>query len=131
MQKGFEAILNEKAIPGDGEDYISALTAGDRDVWAKARKKHFSSGLNRISLHAIERAAFVVVLDKHEVFYDPVCYQFYCLRQREENAKFVSLPPRSAFWQKYSCAGNIFHSFTLFFSLQHASLIESRCILLM
>lgn len=55
------------------ESYIAAVTAVERDVWARIRRNHFSSGINQLSLQAVERAAFVVVLDDHEVFYDPVC----------------------------------------------------------
>ncbi|VDK34558.1 unnamed protein product [Gongylonema pulchrum] len=72
LQRGFEAILDEKVVPEQGEDFIAALTAGDRDSWAKARRNYFSTGVNRISLHAIERAAFGIILDEHEVFYDQV-----------------------------------------------------------
>ncbi|VDK77714.1 unnamed protein product [Onchocerca ochengi] len=71
LQKGFEAILNEKINSDVEEKYIAALTAGDRDIWAQARRNYFTSGINQFSLHAIEKAAFVVILDEHEVFYDP------------------------------------------------------------
>ncbi|MCP9261198.1 Carnitine palmitoyltransferase 1A (Liver) [Dirofilaria immitis] len=67
---GFEAILNEKVNSNAEEKYIAALTAGDRDMWAQARKNYFNSGINQLSLHAIEKAAFVIILDEHEVFYD-------------------------------------------------------------
>lgn len=46
---------------------MAALTAGERVHWAKTRRKYFSSGVNKMSLHAIERAAFVVILDDKEV----------------------------------------------------------------
>lgn len=55
-----------------GEKYLAALTAGDRVPWANARKKFFGQGINKASLHIIERAAFVLVLDEEELFYDPV-----------------------------------------------------------
>ncbi|VDM08500.1 unnamed protein product [Wuchereria bancrofti] len=71
LQKGFEAILNEKVNSDVEESYIAALTASDRDVWAQVRRNYFTSGINQLSLHAIEKAAFVVILDEHEVFYDP------------------------------------------------------------
>ncbi|VDK83269.1 unnamed protein product [Litomosoides sigmodontis] len=70
LQKGFEAILNEKVSPDPEESHIAALTAGDRDVWAQARRAYFASGINQLSLHAVEKAAFAVILDEHEVFYD-------------------------------------------------------------
>lgn len=45
---------------------MGALTAGNRQPWAHARKKHFSKGVNKSSLYAIEKAAFVVVLLEEE-----------------------------------------------------------------
>jgi len=36
------------------------LTAGERNNWAKVRREHFSTGINRDSLHAIEEAIIVV-----------------------------------------------------------------------
>ncbi len=45
---------------------MAALTAADRVPWAQARKKFFSKGFNKSSLHAIEKAAFVVILDEEE-----------------------------------------------------------------
>ncbi|EFO22446.2 hypothetical protein LOAG_06041 [Loa loa] len=70
LQKGFEAILNEKVSVDAEESCIAALTAGDRDLWAQARRNHFASGINQFSLHTIEKAAFVIILDEQEVFYD-------------------------------------------------------------
>jgi carnitine O-palmitoyltransferase 1 len=40
---------------------LAALTAGNRVPWAQARKKFFSSGINKASLSAIEK---VLVFDK-------------------------------------------------------------------
>ena len=74
LQEGFKAILESELIPAPGEEELAALTAGDRTPWAIARKKYFSSGFNKNSLFAIERAAFVVVLDQNEVDFDPVIY---------------------------------------------------------
>lgn len=74
MQKGFEAILNEKVSSDPEESHIAALTAGDRDAWAQARRAYFTSGINQLSLHTIEKAAFAVILDEHEVCYDSVCF---------------------------------------------------------
>lgn len=61
-------------MPEHGEENIAALTAGDRKAWAEVRKKYFSFGVNKKSLHLIESAAFVVILDDNEVFYDPVSF---------------------------------------------------------
>lgn len=71
LQYQFDEILNGGHTPNEGEEHVAALTAGDRKPWALARKEHFSSGVNKTSLRAIERAAFCVILDDEEVFYDP------------------------------------------------------------
>lgn len=70
----FQEILDSALEPAEGEQKLAALTAGERTHWANTRRKHFSSGVNKTSLRAIERAAFVVILDEEEVFYDPVNY---------------------------------------------------------
>lgn len=71
LQVQFDAILNSSAQPSVGEKHLAALTAGDRKPWAEIRRAHFRSGVNRISLNDIERAAFVVILDEEEQSYDP------------------------------------------------------------
>lgn len=68
----FQSILDSALTPAPGEENLAALTAGERTAWALARKKYFSAGVNKTSLHAIERSAFVVVLDQEEFDYDPV-----------------------------------------------------------
>lgn len=55
--------------PAPGEQQLAALTAGERIHWAKTRRQYFSSGVNKMSLHAIERSAFVVILDEEKVIY--------------------------------------------------------------
>lgn len=71
LELAFQEILDSALQPADGEQELAALTAGKREHWAQARRDHFSSGINRASLRAIERSAFVVVLDDEPVFYDP------------------------------------------------------------
>jgi carnitine O-palmitoyltransferase 1 len=71
LQLAFQEILDSALVPCDGEQQLAALTAGRRDHWAKVRREHFSNGINRTSLRAIERAAFVVILDDEYVCYDP------------------------------------------------------------
>ncbi|XP_076801897.1 carnitine O-palmitoyltransferase 1, liver isoform-like isoform X2 [Clavelina lepadiformis] len=66
LEEVFETILNNKSAPSPGEENLAALTAGDRIPWAQARNQHFSNGVNKKSLHAIEKSAFVVVLDDEE-----------------------------------------------------------------
>ena len=43
-----------------------------RIPWALARQRFFSTGINKVSLHAIETAAFVVILDDEAHEYDQV-----------------------------------------------------------
>uniref|UniRef100_A0A914BZZ4 carnitine O-palmitoyltransferase n=1 Tax=Acrobeloides nanus TaxID=290746 RepID=A0A914BZZ4_9BILA len=71
LQVAYEKILNGDLKPAPGEQELAALTAGERTHWAITRKKYFSAGVNKTSLHAIERAAFVLILDDEEVCYDP------------------------------------------------------------
>ncbi|XP_072017786.1 carnitine O-palmitoyltransferase 1, liver isoform-like isoform X2 [Amphiura filiformis] len=70
LEKQFQYILDDPTPPGEGEKHLGALTAGDRIPWALARQRFFSSGINKVSLHAIETAAFVVVLDDEAHEYD-------------------------------------------------------------
>jgi len=63
LEIGLEQILNDKSEPSPGEKHLAALTAGNRVPWAEAREKYFSNGCNLRSLNAIEKAAFVLVLD--------------------------------------------------------------------
>ncbi|CAG5119940.1 unnamed protein product, partial [Candidula unifasciata] len=67
----FQKIIDDDSPPADGEEHLAALTAGDRVPWAKARNEFFSKGKNKISLNAIEKAAFCVVLDTQPQKYDP------------------------------------------------------------
>nr|VZI47521.1 unnamed protein product [Spirometra erinaceieuropaei] len=64
LEAMFESILGDVSEPAAGEKRLGALTAGPRDDWAMARKSFFSSGVNRTSLNAIEKSAFLVVLDE-------------------------------------------------------------------
>ncbi|KAK2893303.1 carnitine O-palmitoyltransferase 1, liver isoform isoform X1 [Channa argus] len=61
-----QRILDDHSPPQIGEEYLGALTAGDRIPWFQIRKQYFSSGVNKRSLDAIERAAFFVTLDEEE-----------------------------------------------------------------
>lgn len=56
-------ILEDDSPPAKGEEKLAALTAGERVAWATSRQEFFFKGLNRQSLDAIEKAAFVVALD--------------------------------------------------------------------
>jgi len=55
-----------QAVSNEAELKVASLTASERNCWAKNRREHFSSGINRDSLHAIEEAIVVVVLDDNK-----------------------------------------------------------------
>lgn len=61
-----QKILDDKTESTSGERHLGALTAGERVPWAQARTKYFSKGVNKTSLTAIEKAAFVLCLDEEE-----------------------------------------------------------------
>uniref|UniRef100_A0AC34R2U8 Carnitine O-palmitoyltransferase n=1 Tax=Panagrolaimus sp. JU765 TaxID=591449 RepID=A0AC34R2U8_9BILA len=71
LQAIYEQILKGDLNPAPGEKKLAIFTAGERTFWAQARKQYFSSGVNKTSLHTIEKAAFVVILDEGEPCYDP------------------------------------------------------------
>lgn len=45
--------------------------SSSRVPWARARIKYFSQGVNKVSLDAIESAAFFLTLDDEPQGYDP------------------------------------------------------------
>lgn len=61
-----DEIVQDSTLPTDGEEHLAALTAGERTLWAETRATYFSTGVNRTSLEAIEKAAFVLILDDDE-----------------------------------------------------------------
>ncbi|CAF3493767.1 unnamed protein product [Rotaria socialis] len=66
LQLQLDEIVRDTTPPDYGEEHLAALTAGERTLWAEAREKYFLSGANRGSLEAIEKAAFVLILDDDE-----------------------------------------------------------------
>uniref|UniRef100_A0A3Q1F471 carnitine O-palmitoyltransferase n=1 Tax=Acanthochromis polyacanthus TaxID=80966 RepID=A0A3Q1F471_9TELE len=70
IEQQMERILADTSEPSPGEEKLAALTAGERTPWAKARETYFSRGKNKLSLDAIEKAAFCVTLDDTEQRYD-------------------------------------------------------------
>ncbi|CAB3383318.1 Hypothetical predicted protein [Cloeon dipterum] len=66
-----QRILDDQSEPAKGELHLASLTAGQRKNWALARHNFFGKGINRTSLDAIEKAAFVVCLDDVEYNFDP------------------------------------------------------------
>ncbi|XP_032804808.1 carnitine O-palmitoyltransferase 1, liver isoform-like [Petromyzon marinus] len=71
LQKQFQRILDDPSAPQTGEEKLAALTAGDRVPWAKARHAFFRSGVNRVSMDAVEQAAFFLTLSDDEQGYRP------------------------------------------------------------
>ncbi|KAK0083381.1 hypothetical protein PV325_008880 [Microctonus aethiopoides] len=71
IEQQLQYIMDLETKPQIGEEKLAALTATDRTTWAKARNEYFRKGINRISLDAIEKSAFVVVLDNVPYEYDP------------------------------------------------------------
>lgn len=67
-----QMILDDTSSPAKGEEKLAALTAGNRTEWAETRQTYFFKGTNRISLDAIEKAAFVVALDDVPYVYSEV-----------------------------------------------------------
>lgn len=58
-----EEILNTADPAQTNEDLLASFTAWNRTKWAQIRNSMFNKGINRISLHAIESAAFILSLD--------------------------------------------------------------------
>lgn len=65
-----EEILKSQAKPLPGEEHLASLTAWNRTKWAEVRNNYFLRGVNRVSLAAIESAAFVVSLDEEPYEFD-------------------------------------------------------------
>ncbi|XP_035499111.2 carnitine O-palmitoyltransferase 1, liver isoform isoform X1 [Scophthalmus maximus] len=70
IEQQMARILADNSEPGPGEEQLAALTAGERTPWANSRETYFSSGKNKQSLDAIEKAAFFVTLDDSEQRYE-------------------------------------------------------------
>ncbi len=61
-----DEIIRDTTPPAYGEERLGVLTATERTIWCEAREMYFSTGVNRSSLEAIEKAAFVLILDDEE-----------------------------------------------------------------
>ena len=51
----------------EDERSVSALTGADRTTWAKIREQYFSEGVNKHSLHTIEKAIFCVNITMYKL----------------------------------------------------------------
>nr|CAI5837483.1 unnamed protein product [Callosobruchus analis] len=65
-----QQILDDTSVPLPLEETVAVLTAGERTHWAQIRRKHFNRGVNKVSLDAIEKAAFFVTLDDFSYEFD-------------------------------------------------------------
>lgn len=69
LHKQFQWIIddadNHQGEYSQGQKSIPALTTLDRTTWWRIRNEHFSSGINRDSLHTVESAILFVNLDTH------------------------------------------------------------------
>lgn len=70
MERLIEKIIADDSPATESEQHLGALTAAERKTWAVARKTHFTKGINRISLNAIENAIFVLVLEDQDFEFD-------------------------------------------------------------
>ncbi|ULT88003.1 hypothetical protein L3Y34_007285 [Caenorhabditis briggsae] len=72
LEKSFQMILDSKDHKSQsGEKYLSAMTIGPRDLWARIRNEKFSKGgVNQESLTFIENSLEIVFLDEEERFFD-------------------------------------------------------------
>lgn len=61
---------NHQDHTSEDEKSLPALTGTDRKTWAQVRNQYFSHGINKHSLHTIEKALFYVVLgtETHDTY---------------------------------------------------------------
>ncbi|XP_022253543.1 carnitine O-palmitoyltransferase 1, muscle isoform-like [Limulus polyphemus] len=71
LQRQLEKIMQDNSPLQPGEEKLGALTATDRITWATTRDEYFSKGMNKTSLHIIEKAAFCLVLEDTDFEFDP------------------------------------------------------------
>uniref|UniRef100_A0A5S6QB24 carnitine O-palmitoyltransferase n=1 Tax=Trichuris muris TaxID=70415 RepID=A0A5S6QB24_TRIMR len=70
LENIFEGLLQQEHETTDAERYLASLTAWERSRWAEFRQERFSNGVNKVSLHAIESSAFVLILDDEDFVHD-------------------------------------------------------------
>lgn len=63
FHRQLDEIFNSKSESLPGEELLASFTAWNRTKWAEVRNVHFNKGINAISLHTIETAAFILCLD--------------------------------------------------------------------
>uniref|UniRef100_T1K5L4 Uncharacterized protein n=1 Tax=Tetranychus urticae TaxID=32264 RepID=T1K5L4_TETUR len=65
-----DKIVADESQALRGEEHLSVVTAVDRVSWSQTRERYFSRGINKTSLDAIEKSAFVLVLDDVDFEFD-------------------------------------------------------------
>ncbi|XP_064397263.1 carnitine O-palmitoyltransferase 1, liver isoform-like isoform X2 [Halichondria panicea] len=83
IQQQYEAVFADagEGSVSWGEEHLAALTAWDRKSWAETRQQYFSSGINKVSMETIDKAAFVMFFDEHSPSMssdDGDCLTSYC-----------------------------------------------------
>ena len=63
LRSGSRSRSESQAEIIEAEKNVAVLTSLNRTEWATAREEFFSTGVNKASLHQIESAMFVMVLD--------------------------------------------------------------------
>ena len=71
LEKQFTKMIEDAtSFPaGESEVRLPAITNVNRDRWAEGRQEHFSNGVNRDSLRAIETAAFIVAFSSKDFIF--------------------------------------------------------------
>lgn len=69
LQLQYEHILSQNEKATRAENNLAALTAWDRTKWAQVREEYLMSGINKLSLFEIERAALFISLDEEPYVY--------------------------------------------------------------
>ena len=66
-----QQIIDSASEPAPGEQKLGSFTAWKRDEWARCREQHLlSNPTNKKSLSIIEDAAFVLVLEDEDAYWD-------------------------------------------------------------
>jgi len=125
-----DEIIRDSTDSAYGEEHLAALTAGERTLWAEARQTYFSSGVNRTSLEAIEKAAFVLILDDEEYDIGTVSLSKYILEKiKNFSIKLIQLDNDSS----SSSINNKVIKLSLYIYIYWcyvASFISNHCILM-
>ena len=121
LNRQLDEIVRDTTEPDFGEEHLAALTAGERTSWANTRETYFSTGINRTSLDAIEKAAFVLILDDEEYEVGIVSRTFYTTKEIRQNSLF-------SLTLVHLCPQHIIRLFCVVLSLSHCCYCCGRTI---